>query len=84
MALASHFSLALEPAWPGEGGARLLSPLSQARHLGTCGTQCPARLQHPGEWSSRGCTQGQVHSLLPECGLLVPTKRRMITFMRDQ
>lgn len=67
--LATHFSLALEPAWPGEGGARLLTPLSQARHLGTCGTQCPARLQHPGEWSSRGCAQGQVHSLLLEGGL---------------
>lgn len=47
-ALAIHLSLALMPAWPGEGGARLLTPLSQARHLETCGTQCPARLQHPG------------------------------------
>lgn len=38
----------------------------------------------PGEWSSRRCTQGQLHSLLSECGPLVPTKPRMITFMLDQ
>lgn len=72
-ALATHFSTALEPPWPGDGGTRLLTLLSQARHLETCGTLCPARLQHPGEWSSRGCTQGQVHSLLPECRLLAPS-----------
>lgn len=52
-ALATHFSLALVPAWSGEGGARLLTPLSQARHLETCGTQCPTWSKHRGEWSSR-------------------------------
>lgn len=84
MSLATHFSLVLMPAWPGEGGAHLLTPLSQARHLETCGTQCSARLQHHGEWSSRGCTYSQLHALLPECGLLVPTKPTMFTFMLDQ
>lgn len=36
-------------AWPGEGGAHLLTLLNQARHLETCGTQGPAPSWHPKE-----------------------------------
>lgn len=33
---------------------------------------------------SKGCIQGQLHPLLPECGLLVPTKPRRLIVMPDQ
>lgn len=81
-ASATHFNLV--PAWSEEGGACLLAPLSQARHLETCGTQCPTWPQHLGEWSSRNAPRASCISFLPECGLLVPTKLRMVTFMLDQ